>query len=487
MALASGYAEKFVRRHLLAAVENHYHAQAQIKNLSVSVFPRIRIIGEGVVVRQSADVPAFVSIGKFTVDAGVLDLLRSQKCIQSIKLEGLEISIANLLREKNVEADAGKLLDFVIREIFADGAKVRFIAGDSQKEPLAVDFQSLHLRSTGTTAAMTFEAVLANAKLPGKIEANGSFGPWNEDNAGQSPLSGEYRLRDADLSTFDRLAGTLSAEGHFSGVLERIAVEGTADIRDFSALNRDRPVHVHLTHHAIVNGMNGDAILDSVTADFQGSKLLARGKVEGVPDKPGKTLSLTVEAKQARVEDILILAVKSGEPPLHGTANFTAKFVLPPGPIDVMDRLELEGSFLLEDTRFSDPSVRQKIAMLSDRARGGRNDDFALEETASDFYGHVFLNHGVARFTELSFGVPGAVVNLRGTFNLDSEELDFKGQLAMKAKLSDATSGVKSLLAKLAEPLFASKQTTTVVPIKITGTRSHPKFGLDFGQILNPR
>jgi hypothetical protein len=46
------------------------------------------------------------------------------------------------------------------------------------------------------------------------------------------------------------------------------------------------------------------------------------------------------------------------------------------------------------------------------------------------------------------------------------------------------TSGVKSLLARLAQPLFRRKGGGTRLPIRISGTRSKPQFGLDFGRVF---
>ncbi len=43
--------------------------------------------------------------------------------------------------------------------------------------------------------------------------------------------------------------------------------------------------------------------------------------------------------------------------------------------------------------------------------------------------------------------------------------------------------GFKSLLLKMADPLFR-KNGKTVVPLKISGTRNDPQFGLDMQRVL---
>ena len=48
----------------------------------------------------------------------------------------------------------------------------------------------------------------------------------------------------------------------------------------------------------------------------------------------------------------------------------------------------------------------------------------------------------------------------------------------MDAKLSETVTGFKSLLLKMVDPFFR-KDGRTVVPLKISGTRGDPQFGLD--------
>ena len=51
--------------------------------------------------------------------------------------------------------------------------------------------------------------------------ANGSFGPWNTEQLGATPVSGKYSFRDADLGVFDGIQGILASEGQFDGTLEQ--------------------------------------------------------------------------------------------------------------------------------------------------------------------------------------------------------------------------------------------------------------------------
>lgn len=83
----------------------------------------------------------------------------------------------------------------------------------------------------------------------------------------------------------------------------------------------------------------------------------------------------------------------------------------------------------------------------------------------------------------LTFGVPGAVVNLAGGDSLLQEQLQFTGTLYMDAKLSETMTGWKSWLLKVADPLFR-REGRTRVPLTIAGTRETPKFGLDAKRVF---
>ena len=53
----------------------------------------------------------------------------------------------------------------------------------------------------------------------------------------------------------------------------------------------------------------------------------------------------------------------------------------------------------------------------------------------------------------------------------------------MDAKISQTVTGFKSLLLKIVDPLFR-RNGRTVVPLRISGTRNNPKFGVSVGRVL---
>jgi hypothetical protein len=99
---------------------------------------------------------------------------------------------------------------------------------------------------------------------------------------------------------------------------------------------------------------------------------------------------------------------------------------------------------------------------------------------ASDFAGKFVLEDGVMTLSHLSFKVPGASVYLDGTYALHTQAIDFQGSLRLQAKLSQLTTGWKSSVLKLLNPLFEKEGAGTYVPIRITGTASDPHFAVEY-------
>jgi AsmA-like C-terminal region len=480
------------REWLVKALKEHYESDIGLDHFSVSLFPRVRAKGKGLVFRHKGrtDVPPLISIQQFSVDTGVLGLLSTPKRARNVRLEGLQIHVPprgnkdsnDHNREKG---EKRRIPPFVIEEIIADGTLLEILPKKAGKQPLTFEIYRLTLHSVGVDRPMSFRATLTNPKPPGRIQSTGEFGPWAGDEPGLTPVSGSYTFQDADLSVFRGIAGILSSDGRYQGVLERIEVKGNTDVPDFTVTSSGKPVHLKTEFSAVVDGTNGDTLLEPVDAQFLHSLILARGGVVGTPGVKGKTVSLDVSVAEARLEDLLRLAVKSDQPPMTGVVSFNTKFELPPGEQDIIDKLNLDGAFGIGAARFTSLNVQQKVEALSRRGKG-ETDDSNSESVVSDMQGRFVLKNGVMAFSNLSFRVPGASVRLNGTYGLRTEKLDFRGTLRLEAKLSETTTGVKSLLLRAVDPLFKKKGAGAVLPIKITGTRREPSFGLDIGRAAIP-
>jgi hypothetical protein len=114
----------------------------------------------------------------------------------------------------------------------------------------------------------------------------------------------------------------------------------------------------------------------------------------------------------------------------------------------------------------------------SDHHKGERT-EADPETVLSDLKGHAVVKDGTARLSNLSFSVPGALAQMRGTYSLITEKVDLHGTLKTDSEPSDTTHGMKSLMLKVLEPFFKKKHVGYMMPVKITGTYEHPMFGLD--------
>jgi hypothetical protein len=202
-----------------------------------------------------------------------------------------------------------------------------------------------------------------------------------------------------------------------------------------------------------------------------------------MPGAPGRQVELDITMDHARIEDVLWLAVKAPKPPMTGALALRSRMVLPPGKVDVVKKLLLDGTFTLEMARFTDAEVQKKIEGLSQRSRGQVSPATA-EHVSSDFAGSFKLANGVLTIPSVAFGVPGSLVRLSGTYGLASEAIDFRGTLYMDAKISETVGGFKSVLLKVVDPLFKGEDGGSAIPIQISGRRENPSFGLDKGRIF---
>ena len=93
--------------------------------------------------------------------------------------------------------------------------------------------------------------------------------------------------------------------------------------------------------------------------------------------------------------------------------------------------------------------------------------------------GSFTLRDGRIAFSHLKFAVPGAAVRLNGSYDLRGEAVDFHGTMRLDAKLSQTTTGAKSILLKFVDPFFTKDGVGALLPIRVEGSRTNPLFGLE--------
>ena len=474
----NGVASTLVRDRAMRALRENFGGQLELKDMSVTVFPHFRLSGDGLVIHYHGrtDLPPLITVRRFSAEGGLISLLAGH--IAKTRLEGLEIQVPpKSERTHQQEPGAPRRLPVVIDEIQADGTILKTLPKNPDKEPLEWDIRLLTLHGASASSPMSFHATLINAKPPGDIETTGKFGPWQAGEPADTPVEGSYKFQNADLSVFKGISGSLSSQGTYRGELERIEVQGTTDTPGFALKVSGNPVHLTTQFQAVVDGTDGDTELQPVKAQFGRSSVVARGSVEGTKGVKGKTISLDVQVDDGHLEDMLRLAVK-GAPTMRGGVSFHAKLTIPPGDIDVAQKMKLDGAFTAQAARFSRTDIEEKVTELSHRGKG-EPEAPPTDNVASDFAGHFKIGQGLVSFQNLSFRVPGVQISLRGDYSLGNQQMDFHGRAKLEAKLSETTTGFKSFLLKAVDPFFKKKNTGADIPIKITGSRDQPSFGLD--------
>jgi hypothetical protein len=491
------FSSELVRQKAVAVLADRLKADVDLGEITVRFFPRVRVKGTHLEVRHHSrrDVPPLIAVATFTVDADLLGLWR--KRIDRVDLKGLTIQIPPRPQEnENGPAPAESPIpastpdaavavrDIVVNEVVADEAKLVIIPRRPDKRPRVWAMHELTIKNVGIGQEMPFHTILTNAVPPGRIDTAGSFGPWQAEEPGLTAINGQFTFERADLGFFKGIAGILSAHGSYGGELARIDVHGETETPDFTVTVGGHPVPLSTKYHAIVDGTNGDTALERIDATFLNTSLVARGGVFDVEGVDGRLVTLDIEMEQGRIEDVMLLAVKTPKPPMTGAIHLQTKFELPPGDKDVVEKLRLDGRFAIRQGRFTNPEVQQKIVELSRRASGKKKDAPTSPSVASDFSGRFTLGNGTLALPAVTFDVPGAAVRLAGRYGLETETISFAGDLFMDAKISQTTTGWKSLLLKVVDPIFR-RDGRTVIPIKISGTRNQPSFGLDVKRVFN--
>lgn len=497
--------EPFVRERTVAFLAGRFDGDVAIEDLQVSMPLRdpvrlvlsrgrgapITVRASGVLLRQRAarDGYPLLRIKSLTFEFDASTLLDAPAIVDHAHVEGLELALPpkgerTFGRQAPASGLSGRgspaAAPVVIRRIVADGARLLVLPRDRSRAPLRFDFQKLTLEASGAGDAMTFAATLNNPKPPGVIVCRGRFGPYNTREPGDTSIDGAYRFRQADLGAFKGIAGLLESTGRFSGTLNGIVVDGTAEVPDFRLTSAGNPLKLATSFHAVVDGTNGDTRLDPVQAWLGKSPpILCRGGVVRYPGAFGKTVDLDCAVNNGRLDEFLRLAVKGTRPPMTGRIAFNLKIVVPPDRVPYDEKLQLSGPFMLHGALFTNPKVQAQLDDVSRRARGEPS-NAAITAAPSTFQGRMTLKRQLLTIRSLVFRIEGAMVRLSGRYDLASDTVDFRGQVRTEARLSQmVTSGWKRVLLWPVDPFFAKDGAGAQFDVAVTGPASSPKFGLD--------
>ena len=503
-------AEPLLRARIVEGLETHFHARVELDSFHVTLREGLWAEGKGLRIWPPAEVAGVNGPGAAGTGSGV-PLIRLAEFrfhaplhyrpgeairVSQVELKGLEIDVPprshfehgvkgvrpTVGEGANPESIGEGLLHFQVEKVECSGAHLTIETSKPGKLPLEFAIAHLSLKGVGTGVAMGFEAELTNPRPVGTIHTKGSFGPWLVEDPGESPITGDYLFQNADLSGFKGIAGILSSTGHYNGTLREMAVDGQTDTPDFRLTRFDAALPLKTKFHAIVDGTNGDTRLEPVEATLGHSHFWTSGEVVRVAPgfegrrAGGHDIALTVNVDRGQIEDFLRLASHSGTPLLTGALTMKARLDIPPGPVPVDERLKIAGTFALDDVEFTSAKIQERIGDLSARGLGqpkdAKADGAAVRSTME---GKFQMAGGVVNLPALEYTVPGAVIDLKGSYAMDGGKLDFAGTAKMKATVSGMVGGWKGLLLKPMDRYFQKDGAGTEVPIHINGTRENPE------------
>ena len=484
-------AEPILRARVIETLSARFQSRVELAEIHVWIDDGLHVQGKGLKIYGATDpnswqagVQPLLEISHFKFHTALRNLFRQPMRVDTVFVDGLTMNIpaAGQRKEMRNFRRHGKVSIAVSQFVCSDG-QLLINTTHPDKPPLEFDISDLRLKDIGPGQPLRFDAELLNPKPVGDIHSVGLFGPLDERSPRDSAVAGTYSFTNADLGTLQGIAGTLSSTGRYGGTLGRIEVDGETDTPDFQLTVSGHRLPLHTDFHAIVDGTDGDTYLDPVKARILSSSLTAKGKVTRVKIGHGHNIELNVGLNRANIQDLLWLGVKTNPPAVSGTVDMVTAMILPAGPDDVSDRLRLQGQFHLTDGSFSNQKLRTQVDALSLRGLGQPKlvAQASLLTVPTELRGQFVLSHRMLSFLSLHFHVPGTSADLSGKYSLDGSTFDFHGKLKTEASLSHMTTGWKSILLRPVDPFLRKHGNGTEIPFKLTGTRSEPHFGLDFG------
>lgn len=438
---------------------------------------KVVVEGEGLALRfgGSRDLPPLFAMRKvqFLVDLGTLG--DERKTVEAVWIEGMQITIPPKGERPHITGQSDLRFHVIVKDVRIGDALLVILPRDKDKAPLRFQIQHLTLKSNGLDGPMNYDGSITIPKPRGLVHSQGSFGPWAANEPGDTPLAGDYTFEKADLSVFNAIAGTLNSSGKFDGTLSSVHAKGEASVPDFRLKAVGNRVPLSTRFEVLVDGTNGDTILQPVSARLGKTSFTTTGAVIKHEEERRHAINLKVTMPDGDMRDLLRIATRK-VPFMDGRITLITSIGIPPFVGPVKEKLVLDGRFEVRDARFLGASIQEQVDQLSRRGQGQPKND-EIEQVLSNMQGAFRLEKEVMTFRSLSFGVPGANVDLSGVYDMDKDTLDFHGTLKLTARVSQTMSGWKRWALKPVDPFFAKNGVGTYLRIQVVGSSRQPKFG----------
>ena len=474
---------------VIDTLSTRFNSRVELDTLDVSLIKGLEVSGTGLRIYAPDDVVAagatepLIAMEHFRFHAPLMGLFVKPTHVGTVYVSGMQIYIppkeARAAAPPSQKKKKGKI-EILVDQIEVENSHLIIGTFKPDKDPKHFELRHIRMRDVGPERPWKYDAVLVNAIPKGDIHATGDFGPWNNEEPGDSLVNGNYTFDHADLGTIKGIGGTLSSTGKFEGQLDRIVADGITHTPDFTLDTANYPMPLETTFHAIIDGTSGDTYLQPVQAKLGSSEFTCSGAVVNVKGK-GHITDLDVNIPNGHLRDFLMLAVKTKPAIMQSNIGMKMHLRIPYGKESVTKKLEMNGAFTLRDIHFTNPKVQDKVDMLSLRAQGDPKEAKpGAPDVSSNMQGKLVSRNGQLNFSTLHYTLPGGEVNLEGVYSMDGKRFDFFGKVRTEAKVSEMiASKWKSLLLKPVDPFFHHNGAGAEIPVKITGTEDEPHFGLD--------
>jgi len=256
-------AEPVLRARVIETLSTRFDSQVQLDHFRVYFFNGFQVSGSGLkLYPNEIDMghPLF-AVDSFSFRIPWTGLLHSPMTVGRVNLQGMAIHLPPKGERKkmpDLSGKGGSKIQIYVGEMLVENATLVLETNKPGKIPLDFEISRLKLESIGAGQPMKFHAILTNPKPIGDIDSTGYFGPFQTASPGDSPVRGDYKFSNADLSTLKGIGGILSSEGKYDGTLNNIVVDGETDTPDFRVNVSGHPVPLHTKFHAIVECVRGD-------------------------------------------------------------------------------------------------------------------------------------------------------------------------------------------------------------------------------------
>lgn len=471
----------FRYREVHPLLERTFRSKVTVKRYHRTYFPHPGYVAEDVTFYRDGDtqIPPLATLERMTVVGTWTNLIFHPHELYEIRLSGLHVRIPppgskarGLIFNGGVIGSSQPTI--AIETIVADETTLDFLANNGTP-PLRLQFPLLQVHNMHQGQPLSFSARALIPRPQGIVLANGAVGPFLANDYGATPLSGAYSLQNADLSQLPSISGHVSASGRYGGTFSGIETSGQLDIPDFRAASAHR-VRLKADYRVLVNGTNGDVMIQDTEVRTGKSLITASGSVVGKPNK----VNLTIATKDSRIEDLLKI-VQHEDPSVVGKASFHAAVNLNNGPGKFLQRLDLKGEISVAQVSFVKPHTQHDMNAFAARVEkdppgASKIDPPQVTATASS---PTAFHEGVAYFPDIHITFPGADAHLHGTFNLLDTRIHFTGKADLQRDISRATTGWKSGMLKPLSPFFRHNNAGAIISVAVTGTTKNPKIVQD--------